>query len=104
MLDQFPTGPVSVVSDSYDIFKACRHIWGDKLKERVIERSEDSCLIIRPDSGDPAETLIEVGEHTPTFFLGSLIVKYDLASSVTGLGCGVGLAGWPYTHTHGTYS
>ncbi|XP_029630853.1 nicotinamide phosphoribosyltransferase 2 [Salmo trutta] len=60
MLDQFPTGPVSVVSDSYDIFKACRHIWGDKLKERVIERSEDSCLIIRPDSGDPAETLIEV--------------------------------------------
>ncbi|XP_029539442.1 nicotinamide phosphoribosyltransferase 2 isoform X1 [Oncorhynchus nerka] len=60
MLDQFPTGPVSVVSDSYDIFKACRNIWGDKLKERVIERSEDSCLIIRPDSGDPAETLIEV--------------------------------------------
>jgi len=49
-----------VVSDSYDIFKACKHIWGDKLKERVMERSEDSPLIIRPDSGDPAETLIEV--------------------------------------------
>ncbi|KAA0707771.1 Nicotinamide phosphoribosyltransferase [Triplophysa tibetana] len=60
LLDQFPTGPVAVVSDSYDIFKACKHIWGDKLKERVMERSEDSALIIRPDSGDPAETLIEV--------------------------------------------
>ncbi|XP_056096775.1 nicotinamide phosphoribosyltransferase 2 [Rhinichthys klamathensis goyatoka] len=60
LLDHFPSGPVAVVSDSYDIFKACKHIWGDKLKERVMERSEDSPLIIRPDSGDPAETLIEV--------------------------------------------
>lgn len=60
LLDQFPTGPVAVVSDSYDIFKACKHIWGDKLKERVMERSEDSTLVIRPDSGDPTETLLEV--------------------------------------------
>nr|XP_020441599.1 nicotinamide phosphoribosyltransferase-like isoform X2 [Monopterus albus] len=60
VLDQFSTGPVSVVSDSYDIFNACKHIWGDKLKKRVMERSQDSCLVIRPDSGDPAETLIEV--------------------------------------------
>uniref|UniRef100_A0A8C2XAF7 Nicotinamide phosphoribosyltransferase n=1 Tax=Cyclopterus lumpus TaxID=8103 RepID=A0A8C2XAF7_CYCLU len=60
VLEQFPSGPVAVVSDSYDIFNACRNIWGDKLKERVMERSQDSCLIIRPDSGDPAETLIEV--------------------------------------------
>uniref|UniRef100_A0A8C8E4A5 Nicotinamide phosphoribosyltransferase n=1 Tax=Oryzias sinensis TaxID=183150 RepID=A0A8C8E4A5_9TELE len=60
LLDQFSSGPVAVVSDSYNIFNACKHIWGDKLKERVMERSEDSCLVIRPDSGDPAETLIEV--------------------------------------------
>lgn len=60
VLDQFSSGPVSVVSDSYDIFNACKHIWGDKLKERVMERSQDSFLVIRPDSGDPAETLIEV--------------------------------------------
>ncbi|KAF3856916.1 hypothetical protein F7725_017639 [Dissostichus mawsoni] len=60
VLDQFSSGPVSVVSDSYDIFHACKHIWGDELKERVMERSQDSCLVIRPDSGDPAETLIEV--------------------------------------------
>ncbi|XP_024126447.1 nicotinamide phosphoribosyltransferase 2 [Oryzias melastigma] len=60
LLDQFSSGPVAVVSDSYNIFNACKHIWGDKLKERVMERSEDSCLVIRPDSGDPAETLLEV--------------------------------------------
>lgn len=62
LLDQFPSGPVAVVSDSYDIFKACKHIWGDKLKDRVMERSEDSVLVIRPDSGDPTETLLEVGD------------------------------------------
>ncbi|KAG7279600.1 hypothetical protein CRUP_011693 [Coryphaenoides rupestris] len=60
LLEQFPTGPVAVVSDSYDIFKACKHIWGDKLKDRVMERSQDSCLVIRPDSGDPTETLLQV--------------------------------------------
>ncbi|KAM4741377.1 nicotinamide phosphoribosyltransferase 2 isoform 5-T5 [Anableps anableps] len=60
ILDQFLSGPVSVVSDSYDIFNACKHIWGDELKERVMERCEDSCLVIRPDSGDPGETLIEI--------------------------------------------
>lgn len=64
LLDQFTTGPVSVVSDSYDIFNACKHIWGDKLKERVMERNQESCLVIRPDSGDPAETLIEVNNRT----------------------------------------
>lgn len=30
-----------------------------------MERSEDSCLVIRPDSGDPAETLIEVNKFAP---------------------------------------
>ena len=65
MLEQFPTSPVSVVSDSYDIFKACKHIWGDKLKDRVMERSEDSCLVIRPDSGDPTETLLQVQTLPP---------------------------------------
>ncbi|XP_014346999.1 nicotinamide phosphoribosyltransferase 2 [Latimeria chalumnae] len=60
LLEQFPSGPVSVVSDSYDIFHACKHIWGGKLKEYVVERNEDSTLMIRPDSGDPTKTLIEV--------------------------------------------
>lgn len=50
MLDQYPTGNVSVVSDSYDIFNAAKEIWGKELKDHVLER--DGTLVIRPDSGD----------------------------------------------------
>lgn len=56
MLDKFPTGYVAVVSDSYDIYKACREIWGDKLKRKVLAR--DGVLVIRPDSGKP-EVVVE---------------------------------------------
>jgi nicotinamide phosphoribosyltransferase len=58
MLTQFPTGPVACVSDSYDIYKACDTIWGDKLKTLVEQR--DGTLVIRPDSGDPPKIVIEV--------------------------------------------
>ena len=55
MLEQFPTGLVACVSDSYDIFNACHSIWGEKLKGLVETR--DGCLVIRPDSGNPLEVL-----------------------------------------------
>lgn len=55
MLEQFPTGLVAVVSDSYDIYRACRDIWGKKLRNQVLRR--DGILVIRPDSGDPHEVL-----------------------------------------------
>ena len=32
MLDQFPEGIVSVVSDSFNVFEACEKIWGGVLK------------------------------------------------------------------------
>lgn len=51
MLDKFPTGMVSVVSDSYDIMNAVNNIWGDELKEKVLNR--DGRVVVRPDSGDP---------------------------------------------------
>lgn len=60
MLEQFPTGYVAVVSDSYDIFKACSELWGGKLKDEVLAR--DGVLVIRPDSGDPATTVLKVIE------------------------------------------
>ncbi len=50
MLDQFPTGAVAIVSDSYDIYNACQHHWGETLKDKVLKR--DGVTIIRPDSGD----------------------------------------------------
>lgn len=57
MLEQFPTGLVAVVSDSYDIYNACKNIWGDELKARVLER--EGTLVIRPDSGEPEEVVIK---------------------------------------------
>jgi nicotinamide phosphoribosyltransferase len=58
MLEQYPTGLVAVVSDSYDIEYACKVLWGSKLRERVLNR--DGVLVVRPDSGDPAETVMNV--------------------------------------------
>ncbi len=58
MLDQYPTGLVAVVSDSYDIFHACQQHWGTTLRERVLSR--DGTLVIRPDSGEPVSVLRRV--------------------------------------------
>ncbi|XP_038666491.1 nicotinamide phosphoribosyltransferase 2 [Scyliorhinus canicula] len=60
LLKQFPSTPISIVSDSYDIFNACKQIWGDDLKNFVEQRNADSMLVIRLDSGDPVETIMEV--------------------------------------------
>jgi nicotinamide phosphoribosyltransferase len=58
VLKTFPTGTVACVSDSFDIFRACSEYWGTELKELVLSR--DGVLVIRPDSGDPVFTLLNV--------------------------------------------
>ncbi len=55
LLEEFPTGMIACVSDSYDIFNACKNLWGDKLRYQVLKR--DGVLVIRPDSGEPTEVL-----------------------------------------------
>ena len=45
---------LAVVSDSYDIYEACR-MWGTELKQQVVESG--ATVVIRPDSGDPVEVL-----------------------------------------------
>ena len=55
ILQQYPTGFVSVVSDTWDIFNACRNLWGDNLRAEV--RARDGVLVVRPDSGDPVEVV-----------------------------------------------
>jgi nicotinamide phosphoribosyltransferase len=57
ILKQFPTGYVACVSDSYDIYKACK-TWGTRFKDQILAR--DGCLVIRPDSGDPAKVCLQV--------------------------------------------
>lgn len=58
MLEKYPEGLVAVVSDSYDIYNACKNIWGDELKDKVLARN--GTLVIRPDSGDPATVVKDV--------------------------------------------
>lgn len=60
MLMQYPKGLVACVSDSYDIYNACEHLWGDTLRTHVLER--DGTLVVRPDSGNPAEVVLNVME------------------------------------------
>lgn len=58
MLDAYPTGTRACVSDSYNILNACSELWGTQLKDKVL--SLNGRLVIRPDSGDPKETLKQV--------------------------------------------
>ena len=60
VLDTFPSGLVACVSDSYNIFRAAEQYWGEDLKAQVMER--DGTLVIRPDSGDPVQTLLRLFE------------------------------------------
>jgi nicotinamide phosphoribosyltransferase len=62
VLQVFPTGPVACVSDSYNIFRACGQYWGEELKELILSRPSEpgNQLVVRPDSGDPKRTLLEV--------------------------------------------
>ncbi len=53
MLNQFakPGAILAVVSDSYDVFNAVKNLWGEELKQKVIDSG--ATVVIRPDSGDP---------------------------------------------------
>lgn len=58
MLQQYPTGLVACVSDSFDVFRACSEYWGGQLRAEVLAR--DGVLVVRPDSGDPPTIVVEV--------------------------------------------
>jgi len=58
MLDSYPTGIVACVSDSFDIIRACKDYWGGELKDKILQRN--GRLVVRPDSGDPMQTLKQV--------------------------------------------
>ena len=62
MLTQFakPGSIVAVVSDSYDIYNACDKIWGSELRQAVIDSG--ATVVIRPDSGEPAEVVLRVAQ------------------------------------------
>lgn len=70
LLDKFPTGILSVVSDTWDLWKVCTE-YLPQLKEQILAR--DGKLVIRPDSGDPVDiicgrSIIEESQIEDTFY------------------------------------
>jgi nicotinamide phosphoribosyltransferase len=72
MLRVYPTGCVSVVSDSYDYKEAVKKLWCGELVEFVKDRfqkakalkpTEPHALVIRPDSGDMIDNALYTLKH-----------------------------------------
>jgi nicotinamide phosphoribosyltransferase len=60
LLETYPKGILSVVSDTWDLWKVCtEHIV--TLKEEILAR--DGKLVIRPDSGDPVDILCGIDDY-----------------------------------------
>ena len=55
MLDTYPSGVVSIVSDTYDLWKTITEYYCGRFKDRIMDR--DGKVVIRPDSGDPPNIL-----------------------------------------------
>jgi nicotinamide phosphoribosyltransferase len=60
-----PGGLVACVSDSYDIYAACR-LWGTKLKDDVI--NSGATVVVRPDSGEPAVVVTKCAKILDEYF------------------------------------
>lgn len=52
-----PGAVVACVSDSYDLYNAVEHLWGEQLREVVI--ASGATVVIRPDSGTPHEVVLK---------------------------------------------
>lgn len=51
LLNEYPTGILSVVADSYDYYKFVQETVGVRFKQRILER--DGVFVVRPDSVTP---------------------------------------------------
>lgn len=54
LLDTYPTGIISIVSDTFNLWDVCVE-YLPRLKKKILTR--DGKLVIRPDSGDPVDIL-----------------------------------------------
>ncbi len=62
MLRQYgkPGAILAAVSDSYNIYDACSKLWGEELRQEVIDSG--ATVVIRPDSGTPHIVVLEVAK------------------------------------------
>lgn len=54
LLDLYPSGIVSIVSDTYDIYRVCTE-YLTHLHDKIESRA--GCVVIRPDSGNPPDII-----------------------------------------------
>jgi nicotinamide phosphoribosyltransferase len=58
VLTEYPEGILSIVVDSFDVYRAAKEMFGGVLHEQVLAR--DGLLVLRPDSGDPVQVLLRL--------------------------------------------
>ncbi len=79
LMDQYPTGILSVVSDTWDLWKLLTE-YLPKLKNRIMSRGGK--LVIRPDSGDPVDIICGVNIMKVESLEDACGVLEDLAYSI----------------------
>lgn len=55
MLERYPSGIVSIVSDSYDLWRTITDYYGGEFKDTIMARQGKT--VVRPDSGDPVKII-----------------------------------------------
>lgn len=58
LLEKYPTGILSIVSDTFDLWKVITK-YLPQIKEEILDR--DGKIVIRPDSGDPVDIICGTG-------------------------------------------
>ncbi len=76
LTETYPSGPLSVVSDTWDFWKVLTE-YLPQLKAEIMAR--DGKLIVRPDSGDPTKIICgDLGSHTEAEQMGAIAVLWEI--------------------------
>ena len=83
LMNTFPTGILSVVSDTWDLWKVITEIL-PQLKDEILAR--DGKIVIRPDSGDPVDIICGDELHADNqhpAFIGVVELLWDIFGGTT---------------------
>lgn len=80
LMSQFPTGILSIVSDTWDLWKVLT-VFLPQLKEEILAR--DGKIVIRPDSGDPVDIICGTIKFSEDFEEGNDYEEYLKTSKHT---------------------
>lgn len=76
VLEKYPKGLVACVSDTWNIYNACSELWGNVLKDKIMNRA--GTLVIRPDSGDYFEVVPKCLDILWDKFGGTIVKGYKV--------------------------